>query len=95
MKKCKGIDISTGSTRQGLSCGAGMAIAGNEILKTIEFFSSSRRRRMSRRTIWEAAQTAVKYQLDNLVVFVDNNRLPNRWIFVMKLCHCKDLEKKI
>ena len=25
--------------------------------------------------IWEAAQTANKYQLDNLVVFVDNNNL--------------------
>jgi transketolase len=28
MKKCPGIDISTGSLGQGLSCGVGMAIAG-------------------------------------------------------------------
>ena len=27
--------------------------------------------------VWEAAESAVKYQLDNLVVFVDNNRLQN------------------
>ena len=28
MKKCPGIDISTGSLGQGLSCGVGMALAG-------------------------------------------------------------------
>ena len=27
--------------------------------------------------VWEAAEAASKYQLDNMVVFVDNNRLQN------------------
>jgi transketolase len=27
--------------------------------------------------IWEAVQTAVKYELDNMVIFVDNNRIQN------------------
>ncbi len=75
MKKCPGIDISTGSLGQGLSCGVGMAIAGKRDDKDYRVFSLIGDGECQEGQIWEAAQTAVKYQLDNLVVFVDNNRL--------------------
>lgn len=75
MKKCPGIDISTGSLGQGLSCAVGMAIAGKRDEKEYRVFSLLGDGECQEGQIWEAAQTAVKYQLDNLVVFVDNNRL--------------------
>lgn len=75
MKKCPGIDISTGSLGQGLSCGVGMAIAGKRDGREYRVFSLLGDGECQEGQIWEAAQTAVKYQLDNLVVFVDNNRL--------------------
>jgi transketolase len=75
MKKCPGIDISTGSLGQGLSCAVGMAIAGKRDEKEYRVFSLLGDGECQEGQIWEAAQTAVKYQLDNLVIFVDNNRL--------------------
>ena len=75
MKKCPGIDISTGSLGQGLSGGVGMAIAAKRDEKAYRVFVMVGDGECQEGQIWEAAQTAVKYQLDNLVVFVDVNRL--------------------
>jgi transketolase len=93
MKKCPGIDISTGSLGQGLSCGVGMAIAGKRDKKDYRVFALLGDGECQEGQIWEAAQTAVKYQLDNLVVFVDYNRLQidGTCEEVMPL---QDLEKK-
>lgn len=75
MKKCPGIDISTGSLGQGLACAVGMAIAGKNDEKNYRVFAMVGDGECQEGEIWEAAQTAHKYQLDNLVVFVDNNNL--------------------
>jgi transketolase len=75
MKKCPGIDISTGSLGQGLSCGVGMALAGKRDEKDYRVFAMVGDGECQEGQIWEAVQTAVKYRLDNLIVFVDNNRL--------------------
>lgn len=75
MKKCPGIDISTGSLGQGLSCAVGMALAGKRDGKRFRVFSLLGDGECQEGQIWEAAQSAVKYQLDNLIVFVDDNRL--------------------
>ncbi|WRS27244.1 transketolase [Oscillospiraceae bacterium MB08-C2-2] len=75
MKKCPGIDISTGSLGQGLSCGVGMALAGKRDNRDYRVFALLGDGECQEGQVWEAAQTAVKYRLDNLVVFVDNNRL--------------------
>lgn len=75
MKKCPGIDISTGSLGQGLSCGVGMAIAAKNDKKDYRVFAMVGDGECQEGQIWEAAETANKYKLDNLVVFVDNNRL--------------------
>lgn len=75
MKKCPGIDISTGSLGQGLSCAVGMALAGKRDEKEYRVFAMVGDGECQEGQIWEAAQTAVKYELDNLIVFVDYNRL--------------------
>ena len=72
---CPGIDIPTGSLGQGLACAAGMAIALKHDKKNSRVFAVLGDGECQEGEIWEAAQTSSKYQLDNLIVFVDNNRL--------------------
>jgi transketolase len=75
MKKCPGIDISTGSLGQGLSCAVGMALGGKRDEKDYRVFAVLGDGECQEGQIWEAAQSAAKYQLDNLVVFIDDNGL--------------------
>ncbi len=75
MKKCPGIDISTGSLGQGLACGVGMALCAKVDEKDYRVFVVIGDGEAQEGEIWEAAQTANKYKLDNLIVFVDNNNL--------------------
>lgn len=77
MNKCPGIDISTGSLGQGISCATGMAIAGKRMGKNYRVFTLVGDGECDEGLVWEAAETAAKYQLDNLIVMVDNNRLQN------------------
>lgn len=75
MKKCPGIDISTGSLGQGLACGVGMAIAGKMDRKNYKVYVVVGDGESNEGEIWEAANTAHKYKLDNLIVFLDYNNL--------------------
>ncbi|MDO4547283.1 MAG: transketolase [Clostridia bacterium] len=75
MKKCPGIDISTGSLGQGFACGVGMAIAAKRDKKDYRVFVVVGDGECQEGEIWEAAQTANKYNLDNVIVFVDYNNL--------------------
>ena len=75
MNRCPGIDISTGSLGQGLACGAGMALAAKLDGKDYKVYVAVGDGECQEGEIWEAAQTAHKYKLDNLIVFVDNNNL--------------------
>ena len=75
MNKCPGIDISTGSLGQGFACGVGMAVAAKLDHKDYRVYVAVGDGECQEGEIWEAAQTANKYKLDNLVVFVDNNGL--------------------
>lgn len=75
MTKCPGIDISTGSLGQGLSCGVGMAIAGKRDEKDYRVFVIVGDGECNEGQIWEAFMCAYKYRLDNLIVFFDNNGL--------------------
>ncbi len=77
MKRCPGIDISTGSLGQGLSCAVGMAIAGKNDGKSFRTYALLGDGECNEGQIWEAAQAANKYQLDRLMVFVDHNGLQN------------------
>ena len=75
MTKCPGIDISTGSLGQGLACGVGMALAAKMDGKDYRVYVAVGDGEAQEGEIWEAANTAHKYKLDNLVVFVDYNNL--------------------
>ena len=75
MNKCPGIDISTGSLGQGLACGVGMALAGKMDKKDYQVYVVVGDGEAQEGEIWEAANTAHKYKLDNLVVFLDINNL--------------------
>jgi transketolase len=77
MKRCPGIDISTGSLGQGLSCAVGMAIAGKRDKKDYRVFAVIGDGESNEGQIWEALESASKYQLDNLVIILDQNRLQN------------------
>jgi len=75
MKRCPGIDISTGSLGQGFACGVGMAIAAKNDNKDYRVFVVLGDGECQEGEIWEAAQIANKYKLDNVIVFVDDNNL--------------------
>ncbi len=75
MKRCPGIDISTGSLGQGFACGVGMALAAKMDKRDYRVYVALGDGECQEGEIWEAAQTANKYKLDNLVVFVDDNNL--------------------
>lgn len=93
MKKCPGIDISTGSLGQGISCVVGMAIAARRDSRKYMTYVLLGDGECDEGQVWEAAQAANKYELDNLVVFVDNNRLQNDG-FVEDIMPSMDLRKK-
>ena len=73
MNRCPGIDISTGSLGQGLACAVGMAMAGKMDHKDYKVFCVVGDGEAQEGEIWEAANTAHKYGLDNLIVFVDGD----------------------
>lgn len=75
MKKCPGIDISTGSLGQGFACTVGMALAAKLDGKKYRVFCAIGDGECNEGEIWEAAGTAYKYKLDNVIAFVDWNNL--------------------
>lgn len=93
MKRCPGIDISTGSLGQGISCATGMAIAGKRDRKDYMVYTLLGDGECDEGQVWEAAQAANKYELDNLVVLVDNNGLQNDG-FANDIMPTLDIRKK-
>lgn len=75
MKKCPGIDVSTGSLGQGLSVAAGMALAGKRDGKQYRVFCIVGDGEADEGQIWEAVMFANAQKLDNLIVIIDNNGL--------------------
>ncbi len=93
MKRTPGIDISTGSLGQGVSCAVGMAIGLKRDDSPARVFTLVGDGECDEGVVWEAAETAAKYQLDNLVVFVDNNNIQNDG-FCRDIMPTLDLEEK-
>lgn len=77
MKRTPGIDISTGSLGQGISCAVGMAIANKRDKNPGRVFCLLGDGECNEGQVWEAAETAAKYRLDNFILFVDHNGLQN------------------
>ena len=70
-----GVDMSTGSLGQGLSCAVGMALAAKTMGKEFRTYAMCGDGEIEEGQIWEAAMAAAKWNLDNLCVFLDNNGL--------------------
>lgn len=77
MNKVPGVDMTTGSLGQGLSVGAGMAIGLKRAKNDARVFVALGDGEINEGQIWEAAATAAKYELDNLVAIVDFNGIQN------------------
>lgn len=77
MKRCPGVDISTGSLGQGLSATVGMALCAKRDQKSFRVFCMVGDGESNEGQIWEAVEVAAKYNLDNLIILLDRNRLQN------------------
>lgn len=75
MKHVPGVDMSTGSLGQGLSCANGMAMASKLNKDGNRVYCLVGDGEIEEGQIWEAAMSASHYKLDNLCVIVDNNNL--------------------
>ena len=74
-KKIPGIEHNTGALGHGLSVAVGMAIGLKLNNKNFQIFTLLGDGELSEGSIWEALLSANKYNLDNLVVIVDRNKL--------------------
>lgn len=77
MKKTPGLDMSTGSLGQGLSNAVGMAIGGKIRNNDFTVYVLLSDGELDEGQIWEAAMTASKYKLHNLIAIVDWNGIQN------------------
>ncbi|MCL2816982.1 MAG: transketolase [Clostridiales bacterium] len=75
MKKTPGVDMSTGSLGQGLSAACGMALAARLDERDYRVFAILGDGENEEGQVWEAAMFAAHYKLDNLIAFIDHNRL--------------------
>ena len=72
---CPGVEIPTGSLGQGFACAVGMAIGLKMDKKNSRVFAVLGDGECQEGEVWESAATANKYKLDNLIAFVDYNKL--------------------
>ena len=75
MRFLPGIDMSTGSLGQGISCAVGMALAAKVQKKDYRVYTLLGDGEIEEGQVWEAMMFAHHYGLDNLCVVVDNNDL--------------------
>src|ERR1700735_1006478 len=73
--KIHGVDAATGSLGQGLSVGAGLAIGARMDNSPTRVYVLTGDGELAEGQIWEAAAFAAHYNLDNLTVIADINRL--------------------
>lgn len=70
-----GVDFSTGSLGHGLSVAAGRALAAKQDGKTFRSFVVLGDGECNEGSVWEAAEFANHFKLDNLVAIVDHNHM--------------------
>ena len=93
MKHIPGVDMSSGSLGQGLSCATGMALAAKLQNKEYRTYCLCGDGEIQEGQIWEAAMFAGIHKLDNLCVIVDNNNLQIDGT-VEEVCSPYPLDKK-
>ena len=70
-----GIDMSSGSLGQGISCAVGLALAAKLQDKDYRTYTLLGDGEIQEGQVWEASMFAAAKKLDNLCVIVDNNNL--------------------
>ncbi|MBQ6292571.1 MAG: transketolase [Lachnospiraceae bacterium] len=75
MRKTPGLDMSSGSLGNGLSIGLGMALAARANEKNYRVYVLMGDGEQEEGAVWEAAMAASHMKVDNLVGFVDCNKL--------------------
>ena len=75
MNTVPGVDMSTGSLGQGISVAVGMALGAKHQGKDFRVYTLLGDGEIQEGQVWEACMAAAHYNLDNLVVIVDNNGL--------------------
>lgn len=70
-----GIEISTGELGQGLSVGAGIALAGRINKKDYKVYTLLGDGEIQEGQVWEAAMFSSHYNISNLIAIIDNNGL--------------------
>ncbi len=93
MHKTPGIDMTTGSLGQGFSCAVGVAKASKLRQDSAYIYSIIGDGESQEGQIWEAAMFAAHYKLNNLIVFLDNNKiqLDN---YTEKICSIEPIDQK-
>ena len=75
MNTVPGVDMSTGSLGQGISCAAGMALGLKYQGNPARVYTLLGDGEIQEGQVWEACMLAAHYKLDNFCVIVDNNGL--------------------
>ena len=75
MNSVPGVDMSTGSLGQGISCAVGMAMGLKHQGKSARVYTLLGDGEIQEGQVWEACMAAAHYKLDNFVAIVDNNGL--------------------
>lgn len=75
MNSVPGVDMSTGSLGQGISCACGMAKGAKFTGKDINVYTLLGDGEIEEGQVWEALMFASHYGLDNLCVVIDSNGL--------------------
>ena len=75
MNTVPGVDMSTGSLGQGISCAAGMALGLKHQGSAARVYTLLGDGEIQEGQVWEACMLAAHYHLDNFVAIVDNNGL--------------------
>jgi transketolase len=73
MRKTPGVDMTAGSLGNGLGLGVGIALGAKIDRKPYCTFVIIGDGESQEGVVWEAAQTAVRYELDHLIAFLDIN----------------------
>ena len=75
VKKCPGVDASTGSLGQGISIAVGMALGAKKTGNPCHVYTIIGDGESQEGLVWEASMAAAHYHLDNLTVIFDHNGL--------------------
>ncbi len=74
-RKVRGIEHNTGALGHGLAIAVGLALAAKMDNRPHRVYTLLGDGELAEGSVWEASLTAAHYQLDNLVVIIDRNRL--------------------